>query len=715
MKRFTTVMSLVFVLIMLLSTCAFAAPYTTYTYSIDGNVLVSPEAYVPYGDGPITSATLGLDQPLSNPSDIESDADGKLYIVDTGNNRIIVTNEYFETVDIINDFVNFDGVEDRFNAPQSAFVVNSGSFKGLYICDTGNGRIVVFDLETREFKRVIDAPESEFFDEEDIFRPKSCVLDKYGRIYVVSSTTTEGIVVMTSEGDFINFIGAPKVTVTALQAMLDKLGISDSTANIPLTYANIELDQMSEEFIYATIMFNEAVHDQQIADLTSKEGTYSPVRLLNADGDDIMNRNGFFSPAGEVAAAYETELTKGDISGVSEIQDISSGPNGVWSIIDSKRSKIYTYDRDGNLLHIFGDKGNQFGNIDKAGAITYQGSNILVLDTSSLSITAYRRTEYADLLDEAISLQNRREFTEAAEVWQQVLARNNNFDTAYVAIGNAYYREGEYELAKEYYMSAFDVENYAKVYKEIRAEKMEKLFIPLIIGIVVLLILIGKVFGHAAKINKKAQYKTGRRTFKEELTYGFHLMFHPFDGYWDLKHEHRGSMRASFVFIFATILAFAYQGVGQGYYYNPLGATTSFFSQASSVLLPLLLWVIANWCFTTLFDGEGSLKDIFIATSYAIYPLPVLIVISTLLSHVLVGTEGQITTIIVAIGYIWMALLLIVGMQVTHDYTSGKNILTIIATLIGMIFIMFMAMLFVSLISRMVSLVSTIISEVSFR
>ena len=81
----------------------------------------------------------------------------------------------------------------------------------------------------------------------------------------------------------------------------------------------------------------------------------------------------------------------------------------------------------------------------------------------------------------------------------------------------------------------------------------------------------------------------------------------------------------------------------------------------------------------------------------------------------LVGTESQIPTLIVTIAAIWMVLLVIIGMQVTHDYSMGKNILTVIATIVGMVFIMFIVLLFVSLISKMTSLVTTITSELSYR
>ena len=138
-------------------------------------------------------------------------------------------------------------------------------------------------------------------------------------------------------------------------------------------------------------------------------------------------------------------------------------------------------------------------------------------------------------------------------------------------------------------------------------------------------------------------------------------------------------------------------------------------TQLTGIVVPLVLFVVANWCFTTLFDGEGSLKDIFIASAYGLYPLPLFIVVSTILTNVLVGTEAQITSIIVVIAVIWMVMLIIIGMQVTHDYSMGKNVVTIIATIVGMVFIMFIALLFTSLISKMTSFVTTITSELSYR
>ncbi len=722
MKKLIRIISFMFAIMMLVAPCALAAtPYQTYTYSIDGTVLDSPDAYVPYGNGAVTSASLGLEKPLSSPSDIESDADENIYITDKGNNRIVITDKYYSEVYIIKDFINADGIPDSFNTPVSTFVVSEGDFEGIYVCDKGNHRIVKFARDTKELEKIYNEPKGLELENTEAYTPVSCVVDKHGRMYVISDQITKGIIALTSNGEFINYIGAAKVSVDALGVIMSLFGLGEDDVDVPTSFSNLELDESTGDFLYATILYKtDEDKENQFNAIESKNPDYAPVRLLNASGVDIMNRNGFFAPAGEVAVKLEKDVVKTTTNkdapvGVSEIIDVSSGPNGVWSIIDNKRSKIYTYDKNGNLLYIFGDIGNQFGNLTNAKAITYQGEKIVVLDVSNSSFTVYRRTEYAQVLDTAIEYQNGRDFEAASEAWDEVLAWNNNFDTAYVEKGKSLYRAGNFSEASNYFKNAYDTENYAAAFKEMRADIMETLFIPMIVGIVLLVIGLAWVFKKAGKINTAAAVKAGNKSFKEELTYGFHLMFHPFDGYWDLKHEKRGSIRASLVFIGATVLAFYWQAVGQSYYYMPEGSTATIFSQITAVLIPLLLFMVSNWCFTTLFDGEGSFKDIFIATSYALFPVPVLVAVSTLLTHALVGTEGQIVTMVVSIAYIWMIFLMVIGMQVTHDYSMGKNILTILATILGMIIIMFIAVLFTSLISKMVTLVTSIVSELSYR
>ena len=707
MKRLSQVLLTVLALLMMLTTVVgAAAPYATYTYSSTKFVLNSPEAYVP--DMVVNSNYMGLSKALDDPRDLFVGPDENVYLVDAKNARVICLDKYLKVRFEIATFVNSHGVPDSFSDPSGVFVND----EYIYVCDSNNNRIVMFNLDG-SFHKVIPQPVSDLFDEGAIYKPVAVAVDSYGRLFVVSSTTYQGIIVMSDDGGFHGFIGAAKVEISPMEILWRSLQTDAqrelSSAYIPTEYNNITIDK--DNFIYIT---TDAPSDSdQMKSIQNKSGENASVKKLNASGADVMRRNGFFGPGGEVAPATSSLHA---ITGASRIIDAAVGPEGTWSIIDEKRSKVYTYDKDGACLFIFGDKGIQTGNVENIEAIAYQGSKILLLDKSKDCITVYRRTEYGDLLIDALAHQNARIYDVAIDDWTEILKRNNNYDAAYIGIGKALYRSGDYEEAMEYYRAAFDTTNYSNAFKEVRKGILSKWLVVLVIGVVLVCVLIGKFFGYAGKINKKAQLKVGRKSLKEEMLYPFHLIFHPFDGFWDLKHEKRGSVRSAFLILVITIAAFTYQGVGTGYIFNPRqSGYLNIFGQILSVSVPLLLWVVANWCLTTLFEGEGSLKDIFVAACYSLTPMPLLIIPSVILSNVLAASEVQIINLLVDVAFVWMFVLLFLGMMVTHDYSMLKNVATTVGTIVGMAFIMFLAILFSSLMAKIVGFISGIIVEINYR
>ena len=72
-------------------------------------------------------------------------------------------------------------------------------------------------------------------------------------------------------------------------------------------------------------------------------------------------------------------------------------------------------------------------------------------------------------------------------------------------------------------------------------------------------------------------------------------------------------------------------------------------------------------------------------------------------------------SMLVTIGYVWVGILLFFGMLVTHDYTLKKNILITVCTILAMVIIMFVVILFSSLVLKMVTFVSAIIQEIANR
>jgi len=711
MKKAFKILLVVMALATLLTTVASAAaPYTTYTYSATGFVLNSPDAYTP--DVVVDSKYMGPDirgvyQTIANASDIAVGKDEKIYLSDSGSNCIYVLDKYYKYQFTISDFVNEQGVPDGFSGVSGLYVND----EYIYACDTDNARIVIFDLKGN-FVKTVNQPTSALFDADAIYRPIAVAVDSYGRLFIVSATSYEGIIVMSDLGDFYGYIGAQKVTISAWDAFWREIRPESAVEEefVSTEYNNITIDD--KNFIYVTTSNIEESAQQNAITGKDKSGTYAPVKKLNASGTDVMNRNGFYPPSGEVKVSTEATST---IQGASAIVDAAVGPEGTWSIIDQKRSKVFTYDANGNLLFAYGDSGNQIGSIANIKAVAYQGNNLLLLDKDNGSFTVYRRTEYGDILITALANQNARNYAAEVDDWTEILKRNNNFDVAYIGIASAMYRDGDYEGAMEYYKAAYDNGGYSNSFKEVRKDWMSKWFLIIPVVIVVALILIAKFLGYAAKKNKEVSLKVGQKNIREELIFAFHIMTHPFDGFWDLKHEKRGSVRSAYIILVITILAFFYQTVGTGYIFAGETAGVDVFMTLASVSVPLLLWVIANWCLTTLFDGEGTLKDVFVASCYSLLPLPLFIIPTTLISNVLVTEEASMISLINGIAFMWMGILLFFGMMVTHGYSIGKGAITALGTIVGMVFIMFIAVLFSTLVTKVISFVYNIVDEIHYR
>ncbi len=734
-SKITKVLIVGLVLIMLIGTISASAitPYTTYTYSVDGKMQRSPDAYTPVKviDSKDLSASLAADggasanaKYLYGPSgvgqkfiglkgvkDIFVDNLGHLYIANTGNNQIVATDEKFNVRLVIGTFTNKFGVQDSLNSP-SGLYVNEDE---IFVADTGNSRIVVFD-KLGNFVDIVPEPASEVLPEGHIYTPIAVSVDQAGRVYVVSSTTNYGIISMNRDGTFNGFVGAQKVTANAfdyfLRAFKTAEQIAASEQAVSTEFNNICIDE--DGFIYVTTnSIDEGALTSAIRD-KSKSGDYAPVKKLNPSGTDVMNRNGFWPPSGEIDYK-EVASNEFSISGPSSIVDVALGPNNTWSIIDTKRSRVFTYDAIGNLLYAFGDKGNQLGNVQNLIAIDYQGTDMLLLDGSNDSVTVYSRTGYGDLLAAAIQNTEDKKFDKAVDYYVSILQRNNNYDAAYVGIADSLYRDGEYIQAMKYYKYAFNTEDYSEAYQAYRKEWMEEYIwvIPLVLFVTIFVVV--KFFQYANKVNKAGQQMKDKRTLAEEVLYAFHIIFHPFDGFWDLKHEKRGSVRGAIFWLCITALAFVYQSLGTCYLQNPQGTTSSIFMSAISIVMPVILWVIANWCITTLFEGEGSFKDVFIATCYSLAPLPMLIIPSVLIANVLTLSELELIGMIEALAFGWMIFLVFFGMMVAHDYSLGKNVITAIVSIVGIAFIIFLAGLFTTLVSKVFTFFQSIYIELSYR
>ena len=212
-------------------------------------------------------------------------------------------------------------------------------------------------------------------------------------------------------------------------------------------------------------------------------------------------------------------------------------------------------------------------------------------------------------------------------------------------------------------------------------------------------------------INKEAWSK-----YIDSLKFAFYCLTHPLDGFWDLTHEKRGTIAAANTILIATLIvrimklrytSFIFITV----YWEEL----NIFLYLASILFPLALWVIGNWALTTLFDGKGRLKQVYMASCYALLPYPVIQLPIMLLSNVVTVDEREFYSVISALSLVYCGLLIIAAMGQIHEFSGGKNILFTIASLFAMLVMVFILMLFFSMITEGVSYIVSLVREMLFR
>ena len=216
----------------------------------------------------------------------------------------------------------------------------------------------------------------------------------------------------------------------------------------------------------------------------------------------------------------------------------------------------------------------------------------------------------------------------------------------------------------------------------------------------------------------KAKIRVRMGRYGKELRYALHLVVRPFSGFWDLKRERRGSLPTALtiVTLVAVVALMSYQFSGY-FFMNPFEREfgMDLRREVVGVYLPFFLWVAANWGFTTLMDGEGSMKDVAIATGYALTPLILVNLPVLLVSNLMTLEETEFLSVLQSVGVVWTGFLIFVSVVVTHQYTIPKALVTIVLSIAGMAVLLFVALLFVSLLQQMVTFFVQLYTEAGLR
>jgi hypothetical protein len=475
MKNFTVF----FLVCLFVSVPVFSEP-TKYTYNYDfwQEQVASPDAY--RVSAYILGSSLGCGH-FMDPQGLFI-RDNRIYICDSGHNRIlkIEVNENGEHVLVSSvSSVIIDGVESAFNYPMDIFENRDGN---LYIADNKNNRVLVLDNDWNYITSILK-PDDESIGELLDFLPIKVVVDFANRVFILAQNVNKGLMEFDRNGEFAGYMGANKVHVNPVDYVWKLLSTQAQRERmdlfIPTEYSNLCLD--NDGFIY----------------VTNSTGQTEPVRRLNAMGQDILIRNGYEKPVGDLVYG-----NAGGVSGRSRFIDVAAFKNESYACFDRTRGRIFLYDFQGNLLYVFGGLGNREGSFIQPVALANMGYSLYALDSRSGALTRFDLTLYGAKINAALDEYQAGRYESSAELWEDVLKMNGNYDLAYIGIGRAALRQSEFQKAMRYYKLKHYREGYGKAFQLYRKQWMEENLWKIVL-ILALLILIPPAVRFGIKLSRE--------------------------------------------------------------------------------------------------------------------------------------------------------------------------------------------------------------------
>jgi len=210
--------------------------------------------------------------------------------------------------------------------------------------------------------------------------------------------------------------------------------------------------------------------------------------------------------------------------------------------------------------------------------------------------------------------------------------------------------------------------------------------------------------------------KSNLQKGKAHIRFAFHVLVHPFDGFYDIRHENRGRLIVVWINLLLVGVSFSFlkQYVGFPFQTNDISLLNSFFDMVV-LLVIFFLFCLANWSATTLMSGEGRFKDIVKACGYALTPINILLIPATLISRVLAVDEGAFYLMLIYLAVIWFAFLMFVGILTIHNYTALRTVAAFVFTIAAALIIIFLSLLVIMIFTQITGVLSSLYKELSYR
>lgn len=644
-------------------------PYKTYTLTGEGYPMETQVAYVPVGH-------LGVTGDLIAPEDLFIGENNLVFVADSGKQHIIVFNDEGNIIDEI-------GTGELIE-PLGVFVNEDG----VYVADYGREEVVLFTHDG-ELMNSFGRPDTPLYGERASFKPQKIAVDRRGNMYVVSEGSTNGIVQLSAEGDFLGFFGVNRSSGSLMSFLPDLLKSETQRLNqflrVPPAPSNISIDEQG--LIYTVTAGTDA----------------EVIRRLNIAGANMLPT---------------------DIAGSNPMRDVAVGKAGNMVTITTDGT-IYELDPEGFTLFYFGgreDGTNRAGLFVQPSAIEIDGDEqLLIADREKGTVEIFSPTGFTEKLHEGIGLFAEGYYVESEAIWQDVLQLNASFALAHNAIGQSEFKQQNYDEAMDRFKRSHNHNAYSNAFWEVRYEWMQEnlsLLFASIIGLITLrfgIVYSNRRFGYLVPVKRKwKQFKKFK--LLDELLFVIRFIRHPIDSFYYLKLRQHVSVLSATVLYILLFLSYLFYVYGRGFIFGPIPIESFWFVYDLVLFVtPIVFFLLVNYLVSTISDGEGRFSELYIGFIYSCAPLLIGLVPLVLVSQILTLNEAFIFNFSLIIMIFYTLIILFIMVKEVHDFTFWGSVRNILITLFGMILLAFVLMIVYVLFDQVIQFISSIIQEVLYR
>ncbi len=622
-----------------------ASQATSYTYASDEdmNWERTQDAYLP--DKTVTG--LGL----SSPEDLFIDEDNMLYIADTGNRRVI-------KYDINSGQVEGILENSEMAGPRGVYVTREGE---IYVADTAAKAVLVFD---RDFNLInkLTRPDAPIFADTN-FEPKRIAVDGGGNIYLISEGVYNGVIQLAKTGEFLGYFAVNDADLTFSQRLQQMIFTREQLANLvdinPTVFANVFVDR--DGIVY-----------------TATSGT---------------NRNGMKKHSTNGGNMFKTDVWSYD-----NLTDVYVDHRGL-IYTSSASGYIDIYSKNGEEIFAIG---SYVTTTDIVGLFTSLPSiavdldgNIWAVDGTKGYLQSFKPTEYAQMVYTAMDLYENGLYEEAMEKWNEVLRLNQMSVLAHNGVGKAYLHAEDYEASLEHFKVANNKEYYSQSFWEVRNKWLQRWLGP-ILGVAAALLVIRKIVkiidrkhgGEMERTWRALKKKAGGLPVWKDILYALRTPKRPMDSYYEIRRYRQGSViSAAVIYMLLFVDFMAYKTV-KGFIYQTVKVENMDIGSIVLGFFALLgLFIVCNYLVTSINDGDGTFRQIFMIPAYGLMPAMIAMLTVTCVSYALTYNESFLLTLVLLIGVVWSVITIFIGLQTVHDYTFGETVKSIVLTVVFMIII----------------------------